>query len=390
MSDATEVIDETMPIAAVVDRGRPAAAAADVSNGRSRFTRLVFLDVIRAVAAPLVMYDHFVSFWNGYDAPSPVVTGIDTLLRQPLRIEQDFGFFGVALFFLVSGFVVTHRATREGAGEFVVKRLLRIYPVLIVVVLFVSIPGVRELVFAGNLVKQITGFTILTNMTLANYVLIPQVVLVGVGWTLAIEVMFYVVLILMMPLLKRWVWAALCVEIAIAWAAIEFARDFGASFFLVAVSLGYLPLLLLGQICWAVWRQQIPLWSAGVFGTAAWLIYTWNGTRDMGRPDDGYGNTAALALLIFILLLIAEPRLRPTRVVSFIADRSYSIYLLHGVIAFPMMTLLRPILPPVLAIVCGVAVTMIAVELSFRGIERPAQKLARRLVRRRAPARSPA
>jgi peptidoglycan/LPS O-acetylase OafA/YrhL len=186
----------------------------------------------------------------------------------------------------------------------------------------------------------------------------------------------------LLPVIRRMLWLAVVIEIAVCWADVAFARDFGASFFLVAVSLSYLPVLLLGQICWAVWSGRVPLRLGAVFGLAAWLAYVWADNRDMGRIDDGYGTAVLIGLLLFVLLLLLEDRLRPRRVVSYLADRSYSIYLLHGVIALPLMGYLYPHLPIPVAIAAGVLATMLAVELSYRGIERPAQRLARRLTRR--------
>ncbi len=99
----------------------------------------MFLDLLRAVAAPLVFYSHVVHYWHDAGHSSSLVNVIDDYVRTPLHLQQDFGYFGVALFFLVSGFVVTYRASQERAGEFAVKRVLRIYPVLVAVVLFAAL-----------------------------------------------------------------------------------------------------------------------------------------------------------------------------------------------------------------------------------------------------------
>jgi peptidoglycan/LPS O-acetylase OafA/YrhL len=372
--DVSDAVTDVIP--AVDSAVEPAPAA-------PRRARFVFLDLLRAVAAPLVFYSHVVRYWQGAGHSSSVVNVIDEYVQTPLHLRQDFGYFGVALFFLVSGFVVTYRASQERAGEFAVKRVLRIYPVLIAVVLFVALLGGPFHILSADQVPQISPFTVLTNGLLVNYVLLPQVVLVGVAWTLIIEVLFYLVLLVLLPLVKRMLWLAIVIELAVCWADVAFARDFGAHFFLLAISLSYLPVLLLGQICWAVWSKHVPLRLGVVFGLAAWLTFVWAGNRDMGRIDDGYGTGALIGLLLFVLLLLLEDKLRPSRVVSYLADRSYSIYLWHGVIALPLMGFLYPKLPIPLGIACGVIATMAAVELSFRGIERPSQRLARRLTRRR-------
>jgi peptidoglycan/LPS O-acetylase OafA/YrhL len=354
--------------------------AVEASRPRNRF---VFLDLIRSVAAPLVFYSHVVEYWNNRGHTSPVTDGIATFVNNPLSLLQDFGFFGVALFFLVSGFVVTHRASQERAGEFALKRVLRIYPVLIVVVALIGVFGGWLHVLGAANLPRFAPIDLLTNAVLVNYFLVPQVVLILVAWTLAIEVVFYLLLLLLLPLIKRITWVAITIELLLCWLAVAFARDFGGNVFLLAVTLSFLPVLLLGQTCWAVWSKRIPFRVGAVFGTAAWLIFVWAGNRDMGRLDHGYDSAVCIALLLFVALLLAEDHLRPSRGISFLADRSYSIYLIHWFVALPVMAYLYPLLPAPLAIAAAVVATLIVVELSYRGIERPSQRLARKLTKRR-------
>jgi peptidoglycan/LPS O-acetylase OafA/YrhL len=369
--DEAEAATEVIPVVTDVVEKKP-----------TRRNRFVFLDLIRSVAAPLVFYSHVVEYWNKHGHSSPVTDSISTFVNNPLSLFQDFGFFGVALFFLVSGFVVTHRASQERATEFALKRVLRIYPVLFAVVALIGVfGGGLHLLGAANL-PTFTPTNLVTNALLINYFLLPQVVLILVAWTLAIEVMFYLLLLILLPLIKRITWVALSIELALCWCAVEFARDFGGNFFLIAVSLSFLPVLLLGQICWAVWNKRLQFRYGALMGIAAWLIFVWAGNRDMGRLDHGYDSAVCIALLLFVGLLLAEDHLRPTRAISYLADRSYSIYLIHWFVALPVMADLYPHVPAWLAIIAAIAATLGVVELSYRGIERPSQRLARYLTRK--------
>src|SRR5208282_2429062 len=49
---------------------------------------------------------------------------------EPLHLMTHGGAMAVALFFLVSGFVITYVAQRETRREFAIKRVLRIFPPL--------------------------------------------------------------------------------------------------------------------------------------------------------------------------------------------------------------------------------------------------------------------
>ena len=98
--------------------------------------RINFLNAMRGLAVGLVLWDHLVSYW-------PTATGFGykpnvwaaRWFFTPLGITQDGGFLGVGIFFLVSGFIVTRVAERERLSKFGLRRVLRIVPPLAVVVL---------------------------------------------------------------------------------------------------------------------------------------------------------------------------------------------------------------------------------------------------------------
>jgi peptidoglycan/LPS O-acetylase OafA/YrhL len=232
---------------------------------------------------------------------------------------------------------------------------------------------------------ELTPASVLTNMLLLNYLMVPQVVLVGVAWTLVVEVIFYATILVLLALLRRRTWLAIAVELAMVFVAVLLARSFGASFFLFAVSVSFLPVLLVGQTIWAVWSGRIPLWAGCGFGVVASAMYVWAAHLSMGRIDDAYCSTFAFGTLLFLVGLLAEPRLRRNRVVSYFADRSYSIYLVHGVFAFPVMLALYPVLPLPVCLLAGLGATVAAAEVTYRFVEVAGQRLARRLTRRYRP-----
>lgn len=377
----------TAIVATALLAGRRAASGTAPlrTTGSGAHSRFTFLDIFRAIAAPLVVYSHVVTLWlvpNGL-GNTPVVHAVDAVLRRPLRLEQHLGQLGVVLFFLVSGFIVSHTGSTQSHREFGIKRFFRIYPPLAAAVLASTALGLLGLQMLDTGQRyELTPASVLSNMLLLNYLSVPQVVLVGVAWTLVIEVIFYGAVLVLLPLLRNQVALALAAELLFVMVTVLLARGFGDRFFLFAVAVSFLPALLTGQIIWAIWSGRIP-WSAGaVFGVIAWVLYVWAGNRSMGRLDGAYCSTFALAVLIFLVGLLAEPRLRRGRVVAYLADRSYSLYLLHGLFAFPAMRALYPRVPAPVALLTGLALTMLAVELSYRFVEVGGQRWARHLTRR--------
>jgi peptidoglycan/LPS O-acetylase OafA/YrhL len=361
-----------------------AAAPREETADRPRSSRFVFLDVLRGVAVGLVVYSHVVGiFLHQHHDVSTLASALQGFAVHPLILSLNLGNFGVVLFFLVSGFIVTHTGFQEDPRRYAVKRFLRIYPMLVVAVLLSAGLFLVHLhpVTTGE-ASTVTPLTLLTNASLANNLIEPQVVLVVVTWTLIIEILFYVLLLGALPLMRRSVWLSIAAELGLVALVMATEHLGGSSYFLFGVNVSYLPALLLGQVVWAVWSRRVPLWTGLLFGAVAWIEYVWAGAPGMGREDTAYDHNLALGLGVFIVALLVEPKLRPARWISYLADRSYSLYLLHGLLAFAVMNVLYPKVGFPVAVVVGLVVTMLGVEAGYRWVERPSMRLARRLGKR--------
>jgi peptidoglycan/LPS O-acetylase OafA/YrhL len=165
-------------------------------SGRSQgaFKHMPQLDALRAFAVAAVLIHHFV----GNHLP-PVVDWI------------SWGFVGVRLFFVLSGFLITgillrSRSTAEASGEsrmfvtrqFYIRRFLRIFPLYYLVIgilAVIGLPPVREvlvwlLTYTFNIQISIQGW-------------FPENI--SHLWSLAVEEQFYVIwpwLVLFVP--RRW------------------------------------------------------------------------------------------------------------------------------------------------------------------------------------------
>lgn len=346
--------------------------------------RIGFLDHLRALAAWLVVWDHLVCMTPAQlQKPLPLAQWVSAHVNRPLGLIQDFGWFGVCLFFLISGFVITHASHREPARAFAVKRLFRIVPMLAVAVLLAVLlsPELRGLA---------TPLTVLTNLTLVNYWIAPQVVLVGVGWTLAIEVCFYALMFLSYPL-ARWPGVRSAVLLAIVALTVWQARAHGDSFFLFAASVAYLPYLIAGQVLYLAFHQRsisggtAAVLAAGVYATL------WQGLQgihtDFLRPDNAYLVSFAWALVVFLLAWRMNEGLRAGTVVRWLSTTSYTVYLVHGIVGVAALSWLSRWLDMGAAVLLAVAATAVVVAVLHVLVERPTLELGRRFAGRFGPPR---
>jgi peptidoglycan/LPS O-acetylase OafA/YrhL len=155
-----------------------------------RTGRLATLDLLRFVAALAVVGYHFTAFRTGGGSawsPEPSVRPAD--LFPVVSEVTRYGFLGVDVFFLISGFVICMSVWGRTVGEFFASRVARLYPAFWAAVLLTTTvctlwPAVRE---------GLTPREVLVNLTM-----LPEPLGVdfvdGVYWTLFVEFRFYLVL----------------------------------------------------------------------------------------------------------------------------------------------------------------------------------------------------
>lgn len=336
--------------------------------------RYIFLDYLRACAAWLVVWDHLAATMPGWVGK---VFGPAAWVRNnvaaPLGIIQDFGWFGVALFFLISGFIISDRARVEGVREFVVRRIFRIYPMLVLAVLLSA--------FLLHPKAKVTPADLALNVTLANYLIAPQVVLLGVAWTLIIEVVFYAVTALTQ--FARTSPHRIAVNLAVVVATLLCRGRLGDNFALFSVTASYLPVLIMGQIVywWLAKRELSAAWAIAYL-LAAYGVFLWSlrAIHPGFLPaTNSYLISVAYALLLFVALM--PMRLRASRVVRFLSNTSYSMYLLHGIVGQLVIGALATRVPISVAILIAAVGSLAAAFVTYRLVEIPSQHLARHLSR---------
>lgn len=348
-------------------------------------TRIVFIDIGRGLAALLVFYSHIAHPWVAAKGEhAPYIDFVESLTSDPMHMAgQGIGQVAVPFFFLVSGFVVTPLALRQGHRRFAVNRTIRIYAPMLFVVLLTALMLVANLhPPSTGQSQELTPLTMFTNVALVNYLIFPQVVLVPVAWTMIIEVLFYLLLLAVLPVLRRSPWLAIAIELTFIFVVMMSRSQLNASYSLFGVNVSYLPALLIGQIIWATTSKRIPLWLGSLFGAIAWGLYVL-AEHIVGRLDTSYNLALAFAVLCFLMGMFAEPKLKQRRFWTALSERSYSIYLLHMLVTFVLLELLRPHLPLPVALLIVIPAVFGVVEVSYRFVERPSHALARRLSHRR-------
>ncbi len=165
--------------------------------------RIVALDLIRFFAALSVVLYHYIS------RPE---SNVFPLLRE----VTNYGYLGVPLFFIISGYVIALSANNRTAIQFGVSRFVRLYPALWAGVIFTVLTVV---IFTD---KQYSVSQVLANFTLVNeYFGVEDID--GVYWTLKAELKFYACVFLLLAFgvfQKHRIWLSLWLGLTVMHTAI--------------------------------------------------------------------------------------------------------------------------------------------------------------------------
>jgi peptidoglycan/LPS O-acetylase OafA/YrhL len=347
---------------------------------------------LRAIAALGVMVEHM---FGDLLRQTPPAAGPMNAVADTVVQNVSLGRFGVALFFLISGFVVPFSIGGERPlAHFVISRVFRLYPALWLALAVLSTtawlagdpPGIA---------------TVLANMTMAP-TLFGQHWLSPIYWTLFIELVFYVLVALLFALgtlRSVGVLTALALALIAATVLPVQLRTHGVANLPVQYLGMHLSFLFLGLLLrlWLVERKSNAGVSACavVFAQIAAVLAVADYSLAHGDSFIIEGRTPVLAayVLALVVFLVAVRFDRPRSVwLARIGLISYSMYLFH----WSANTAVYRVLPwtgqlsDVATMLICTAFTLLVSLLVYRMVERPMILLGRAImVPRSSSARAP-
>jgi peptidoglycan/LPS O-acetylase OafA/YrhL len=362
------------------------------------------LNLLRAFAALVVIVYHVIEKAQWGDFPS----------SGPLRTFRV-GWFGVDLFFAISGFVITYSALllrRSDPEGFIraywARRFTRIVP-LYVVTLLAWIVMFQPGFFAQGWREW--AFQLGTHLTFTHSFW-PEThgALDSPNWSLALEMHFYLAVALLIGWIDRtprWRILAWCLLVSWAYRATIFLLYADHDGWILFVNTTQLPGMLdefaVGIIAakWAAERPRLSL-RAGVYWTCIACLTGWV-AWSLFWPRAGYWHVwwmvvfwRTLLAISFGCVLMAAVHLPPAlarwlRPVDFLGEVSYGLYLWHFFAILTAITLFGRDGMKVLLFV--LPATIAAASLSWFAFEKPLMRLGRRgrpLSREAGPGRVPA
>lgn len=367
-----------------------------------KMERLIKLDALRGIAAVLVALFHLAS----YQTPMIMNRILDfapSVARSYLLVDW---------FFILSGFVMAERygktfssgVGKASMGKFVFRRFIRLYPLHFASLLFLIF---LHWGFEPMLGVQVSDpFAVIRNKftILSNALMLHSSGLGDQGcfnctswnypsWSISVEWLCYFFIPGFLVLLSRSFKSAMYTVFILG----------AGVLFLVEIPTGHLDV--------ASWQGLIRCAYGMGLGCILQRIYR-NGLRLNGALHCGFWISApflihflpydtllvlALAPAIYFLACSSQNRFFGDRLLVWLGERSYSIYMLHSVvqdilslgfrIAFNQTTQGASMPAQMLYLLCAMGLTLTLSDLSFRFIENPSarylKKIGARIWRRR-------
>lgn len=331
--------------------------------------RVEVLDLLRLVAVLAVVLFH-------YGFRGAAADGFTAVSLPQLEAIAKYGYLGVQLFFVISGFVIAYSAEGRTASGFAIARIARIYPGFVVCM---------TATFLITLAIGAPRFTTSFGQWFGNLFIVSpalkQPFMDGAYWSIVYEIIFYgwMFLLIRLGAFRRHVdW------IVIGWLAISIGNEalvhsgLMHRLFLTDQSAFFAAGLLLHEIYRGRQDRTVLLLlalSALIAVNQAFIGASWTRDHYAIALDNRVVAAVCLAAIGAVWLAMRVRRLPlPSALILAIGGLTYPLYLLHQHIGFMLFNRFEGAASAAVLIV-STTLAMIALSWAiWRYVERPAQR----------------
>lgn len=299
-----------------------------------------------------------------------------------LHTFTSLGYYGVHLFFVISGFVILMTAWGKDIPSYVASRVSRLYPAYLVAVPLAAL--LLGVIWSGQ--KNISVYQVAVNLTMLQGAFgIDHID--GVYWTLWVELRFYVLIALFMLI---GITRQRVLAFAVVWpVAGAIARTTDQQLLAEALIADYAPLFAGGMAIYLLTqnRRDIAAWS--VLAVTALLAVAVPGRHSQALLESSTGvgfsdRTTALVILLCFGAVVAVTLTPLARLhvgwLTALGLLTYPLYLVHEWWGWWIIHLLSGRLPDLAVLVVAVAVVCALAVAVYRFVERPFAPRVRSIV----------
>jgi len=285
-------------------------------------------------------------YWGAREAVAsyihaPVIEGPPSSMSRWLDIPTfNYGPFGVSIFFLISGFVIPFSLARTAPLKFLVARFLRIYPTYIVASFTMLLLVYLSSRYWGQS-YTLSLSNLVANLTLVQENLsIPSIDLVN--WTLSIEIKFYLVAALLYMAIRKGNPLPIIFYAVLVLAFCSVPTSLWPPGLTSVISIDSLKTELMYTVFMFVGTGFYHHYTGDHSGRQLFqycavllviFMLCWPRTSWVGPTSDVPQNYM-YGLLTFGVSYLFRDKFRPIWPLDFLANISYSVYVLHSIIGY--------------------------------------------------------
>ena len=351
-----------------------------------------------------MVYHLALKFWTTHDALAvsfPWMAGelhdaafwLEGIGAACARMNLDLGCFGVALFFLISGFVISLSLEKQNSVSFLVARVFRIYPLYLVglaltmlsIFAFTQYLGLEYSYTIVDYLKQ--------GSLLGDWFWLPSID--GIVWTLEVELKFYL-LICVIHAMRRLnsARALLATAAGMCLFNILVSNRYGLLLqtsiiryrivYILAMSFVYLIYMFIGVCFYNFYKKYWDLKKTIVAVVSLYLLYI---AALLNGVDTGINNiyltSYTLALLLFAGCYAMQERIRYNRLFQFFGDISYPLYVVHGVNGYILMSVLDMVgVDPYVSVAVTMGLSILLAYVLHRLVELPSNMFGKKIAKK--------
>lgn len=329
-------------------------------TGKERFYEI---DLLRFIAALSVMTYHYTT--RGWAADN-----LSILSFADLSPIFKYGYLGVDLFFMISGFVILMTALNRNASGFVISRINRLYPtywicVSLTALVTVLIGGARYSVSIGQYLANLSMLHQLAGIDSVD----------GVYWTLLIELKFYFIIFILLAVdaidkIKIVLGAWLILILLVPFMDTRLVR------FVIFPQWGYY--FIAGATFYLIRLEGLSLYKAALIAASFFLSLKWSHVRAAEFQEHYHIELSASVITfvmvafytIFFLISTRRSAFLNKKVFLQLGAMTYPLYLIHQNIGFMLFNRLGTSINKYALLVAAIALMLFTAYLINLFIEK--------------------
>ena len=297
--------------------------------------RLNELDLLRFLAAIAVVFFHYA--FRGY-AKGDMSTMPYPLLAEPAK----YGYLGVELFFMISGFVILMTASSNNLRAFFISRVVRLCPAFWVccTITFAITLAIGQPRYSADFYQYIINMAFLSEL-----MGVPQID--GVYWSLFVEIQFYIMISILLAFKK----IEKIETYLVFWLLISATAELLAFEKLRSILItDYAAYFIAGATFYIIWAKGITkirvFLLAGALALANYTAIVWAELLESKYATE-YNplivcSVIGLFFITFILIATNKTGAIATYNWTALGALTYPLYLLHQMIGFMIFNIAYP------------------------------------------------